>query len=726
MNTQTERRATVLRVLRWAAVLTLISYLLYLIAANVFLNSAWGREVVNRKPEKFRMEWTAARSVWPGVVQLRELRLRGHVRHIEWTAQATTASGRIALLPLLRRQVLIPDVRAENVSGSVARIETEMPPPPFQPGGWSLRIEHIRSDSLHGGQILGWQLTGKGQADVGFSKQFRGGPMQLFDSSVSFADASLAHGERHWLQQARIDGRISMPAHRGAEHPGMARLALLDATVELKGRTVGLQSRLDDEDRYRFDLVPGAGAVEARLNLVDGALANGDRLALQMPLQLQAADGSQQVQSLDAQLAVEDGIAVHLRLPQQAGQQLSLNADLQVPGNTLPLRDWRERVARTSGNLQARGHLPSIGGIVALFARTDWLRIQGNGDIEADLQLAQGQLVAGSRLLARKVEASADLLGNRFRGSADADALIDNGADGQPRSRFNLSMRSFSVAPLGTPTQPYVTGNDLRVDVVSDARLQHMPETAQARVRFKQARIPDLALFNPYLPNDKLRFSGGSGLLTGDLNIEADGDVGQGSLRVDARNARMTAAGIGLGGDVLIDGRLRRGNLQRGNFELAGSRVEVRNVAFDDRNGGSGAGWWAKLDMDNGHVAWRRPSSAGGELRAQMKNVGFLLDMFAQRAEYPAWIGKLIDAGETRVQGRWDWRDKGLVLDRVHAANDRFTVDARLRLQDRERRGDLYASWGILSVAVELEGDQRKLHLLQSRKWYDSRPNLLP
>lgn len=726
MDDKTDSRARTLRLLRWAGLLLLLCYLLYLIAANVFLNSAWGREVVNRKPEKFRMEWTAARSVWPGMVQLRELRLRGHVRHVEWTAQAAKASGRIALLPLLRRQVLIPHVHAENVSGSVVRIETEMPPPPFQPGGWSLRIEHIRSDSLRGGQILGWQLTGTGQVDVGFSKQFRGGPMQLFDSTLTFTDASLSHGKQQWLQSGRIDARFSMPAHRGAEHPGVARLALLDAALQLKGRTLGLQSRLDGEDRYRFDLLPAAGEVEARLHLVDGALANGDRLALQMPLQLQAADGSRHEHALEVLMAVDEGIGVQLRMPQQAGQQLSLNADLQLPGNPLPLRDWRERLASTSGALQARGHLPSIGGIVALFARSEWLKIQGNGDIEADLQLEHGQLVAGSRLVARRVEASADVLGNRFRGSADADAVIENAADGQPRSRLNLAMRSFSVAPLGLPSQPYVTGNDLRVDVISDARLQHMPETAQARIRFQQARIPDLALFNPYLPNDKLRFAGGSGLLTGDLNVEADGDVGQGSLRVDARNARLTAAGIGLGGDVLIDGRLRRGDLKRGNFELAGSRVEVRNVAFDDRNGGSGAGWWAKLDMDDGHVAWRRPSAAGGNLRAQMKNVGFLLDMFAQRAEYPAWVGKLIDAGETRVQGRWDWRDKGLVLDRVHAANDRFTVDARLRLQDRERRGDLHASWGILSVGVELEGEQRKLHLLQSRKWYDSRPDLLP
>ena len=42
--------------------------------------------------------------------------------------------------------------------------------------------------------------------------------------------------------------------------------------------------------------------------------------------------------------------------------------------------------------------------------------------------------------------------------------------------------------------------------------------------RFNRARIPDLARFNPYLPNDKLRFDGGSGTLTGDLRVDGDSD----------------------------------------------------------------------------------------------------------------------------------------------------------------------------------------------------------
>mgnify|MGYP007072895792 FL=1 len=148
-------------------------------------------------------------------------------------------------------------------------------------------------------------------------------------------------------------------------------------------------------------------------------------------------------------------------------------------------------------------------------------------------------------------------------------------------------------------------------------------------------------------------------------------------------------------------------------------------MAFTERGGASRSGWWATLDLDGGHVAWKRPSSAGGRLRAQMKDVGFLLAMFADRTDLPDWIGKVVDAGQASVDGRWQWRGDSLVLDRVHAANDRFGLDARMRLGGSGRSGSLFASWGKLGVGIELQGDKHKLHLLKAREWYDSQPPLL-
>ena len=45
------------RGLRIAGVVLAALYLLYLVGANAFLNSAWGEAVVNRKPERYHATW---------------------------------------------------------------------------------------------------------------------------------------------------------------------------------------------------------------------------------------------------------------------------------------------------------------------------------------------------------------------------------------------------------------------------------------------------------------------------------------------------------------------------------------------------------------------------------------------------------------------------------------------------------------------------------------------
>lgn len=720
--------ATSPRARRWlarAVVPLLALYVLYLIAGNVFFNTSIGQDVVNRKPEKFRIEWSGGHTFWPGRVALREVRMQGHVRRTLWSVRADRASGRVALLPLLRKQIRLPWVEAESVTGAVGRAQAELPPPESRPGGWTLRIDRIASDSVGGGEVFGWAVAGRGTVEVGFSKQFRGGPAELFPSKASFADARVSRDGADWLREGRVDATFAMAPNLSAEYPGLKKLPLFTATLDLDAKTVALHSVLDEAGNYRFEAMPGEGRAEATLALDRGALAKGGRLRVHTPLHSVDADGVGRDNVFDLMLDVDDDLRLRARVPEQAGYNLALDADLHMPGNALPLQDWRERLMRSTGSARGRWHVPSIGGLLALFTQADWLDVDGSGTVEADLQLADGRLAEGSRLRVQDVDAQAAVLGNRFSGRARAEARIEAAADGTARSQVSLAMDRFLVAPGGAPASPYVEGDDLRVDLESDARLDRMRETLQARIRFDGARVPALAAFNPYLPGGGLRFAGGSGRLTGDLRVDGDGEVGEGTLRVDAPKAALALAGLDLRGDVVIDGRLRRGSLQKGNFDLGGSRVALRNVAFSERGGTSRSGWWATVDLERGHVAWKRPSSAGGKLRARMKDVDFLLAMFADRADYPAWIGKVVDAGEVRLDGRWDWRGDALVLDRMHAANERFRVDARLKLQGNARRGDLYASWGRLGVGLELQGAGHQLHLRNAREWFHSRPDLL-
>src|SRR5690606_8211220 len=117
-----------------------IAFAAYLVAGNAFLNSAIGPWAINRKPARFQMDWSHGFTWWPGMAVLWNVDTRGHVRHVQWSAQAQRAHGRIALLPLLAKELRIPSIRAADVQASVDRVNENIEPMPYRPGGWSLRF----------------------------------------------------------------------------------------------------------------------------------------------------------------------------------------------------------------------------------------------------------------------------------------------------------------------------------------------------------------------------------------------------------------------------------------------------------------------------------------------------------------------------------------------------------------------------------------------------------
>lgn len=92
----------------WRALFAVVGvYVLYLFAGNVFLNTSIGPWAVNRKPEKFEIQWAGGSTWWPGRVSVSDVKLRGHVRRTEWSLHADQAEGQISLLPLLDRKSVV-------------------------------------------------------------------------------------------------------------------------------------------------------------------------------------------------------------------------------------------------------------------------------------------------------------------------------------------------------------------------------------------------------------------------------------------------------------------------------------------------------------------------------------------------------------------------------------------------------------------------------------------
>ena len=88
-------------------------------------------------------------------------------------------------------------------------------------------------------------------------------------------------------------------------------------------------------------------------------------------------------------------------------------------------------------------------------------------------------------------------------------------------------------------------------------------------------------------------------------------------------------------------------------------------------------------------------------------------------------MDRLVDSGQVLARAQVQWQGDTLVLDSVHASNDRYEVQARLRLADGQRQGQLLARMGLLSAGVDLRNGQREMHLVRAQEWFNAQPAML-
>ena len=701
-------------------------YILYLIAGNLFLNTSLGPSAINRQPEKFQMQWASGSTWWPGRVALSEVKLQGHVRRTRWSVRAAHASGRIGLLALLRRELHVPHVWVSEVEGSVDKVDAEQPSPAPRPGGWTLRFDRIASDSVRRGSFDKLLLEGQGSARFGFVKQLRGGPMEVLPSTAKFTNARLTQGGQEWLRAGTLDARFAIARHTRAQAQGLDKLRLSDIELHLQGTTAALAVALDAKGQGSFKTVPGQGQAKANLKFSRGALAPGSQLRWQMPVISTGPNSVAHTDHVQVALQVDRDMTLTAYMPPQASGAFGLDADLRVTGNRIPLQDFASLLPRTSGHVAGQWRFSSLRWLGRFFTKTPWLTLDGAGDVSADVQVANGKVAAGSTFSVPQVEVVAEVMSNRIEGSGRAQGRFDAGAHGGLLPTLNIVLNRFNVAANDSLRVPYVQGSDLRLDVAAGEDLAALRDSLRAHLTFKGARIPDLRIYNRYLPSQHLRFESGSGVLSGDLRLDARGEIGRGWLRVAGRKAQMRVAGLALRGDIDINTQLRRADLAKRNFAVDGSAIALDNISFSEPGGQTRSGWWARINLPRARMDWNKPLSLGGNASVRMKDVGFLLSLFSRQKEYPKWVFKLVDAGQAQVQGRVRWRRDTLVLDRIDASNDRFDLQARLRLHGQSRNGSLYVKWGVLSVGVQAAGAQNSFHLLRAKQWYDAQPPLAP
>jgi len=694
-------------------------YALYLLAGNIFLNTPLFDLTTNRKPQKFVMRTGPAITLLPGHVIAWNVHMRGHVNHTVYVLHAERASARLALWPLFRREVRVPHLQASGVSAEVTRVDDVVPPPPRGNQGWTLRFDAIHSDSIQHARFGKLLIIGQGRGTVGFRKQLRGGPSELYDSQVAFSDAIASYDGVQLLDAMKVEATFGYPWHYRDQAPGLAKFDILHGALKVDARSHGI--RVDTDARtLAVSSSPSTGQLQADITLDRGTLQPGSRAVWRVPLQ--AGAGAPDRGTLALQLNAAQDIRLQARLPAREGTGASLDADLNITGRKIPFREPGQLIERTSGRVQGEWIFTSLDWIPALFLRKPWVQLDGGGTVRADLRLKAGELAAGSTVDIPEAAATAEVAGVRMTGTASAHGEL---AAGTPtRATLDVRVPRFNARAGGEKGDTLFDGRDLSLVLSGDGRLREFRKDMRARLRFSNATIPDLTAYNRYLGKGQARLLGGTGTLTGDVELDTDGRVGHGTATLLGNGARLQVAGLDLLGNAEVDATLRRADFKQRYFDLSGTSVQLRNVQVDQQQ--RKTPWQGRVQFRQGRIDAQAPFRVDASAALTMSDAAPLLAVFAERSDYPRWALSLLDSGQVNATTRLRWQAGHLVLDGLEAENERLSLRARLDLLEQNKRGDLYLRWGLLGAGIEMKGKQRQWHLAGAREWFDGRPALLP
>ena len=254
-------------------------YPLYLVAGNWYLRSGDLERRLNRRPERLLIQTDSAWTSWPGVVHVRNLRIRNQTRIVQWWVSMDSGTLHLNLLDLRDRELVITGLSGTGVDFRLRRrvdgrrwtrpLRRELQPPipglanpparrpeviyPPRPprvrrDPWRIRLAQVDLDSVRQIWIEEFRFAGEARIAGGFDmtiwRRLQVDPTRFqIDSGGIFLGA----GPKAQPVLAQASGRVDGEIHPyvPSEHRGWKVFRFVSGRAEAEG-TVRSLAFLDE------------------------------------------------------------------------------------------------------------------------------------------------------------------------------------------------------------------------------------------------------------------------------------------------------------------------------------------------------------------------------------------------------------------------------------------------------------------------------------------------
>jgi len=263
--------------------LAILIYLIYLIPANLFLNSDWGHKLVNRHPERRLMSWESGHSYFPGSVSLNKFSMKVITRRNNWELHLAGVEGRIALFPLMKRTFSVSGLRGRGLEYEYIRLEK----PPEQSAGnkskkrksWTLLFDQFQVQNVKRLSFQGNVMKGTGTLE-GTLHMITRGPLRVFPATLIMKDALLIRNDDTLADHLNFTMKFQSDRYSPSANRGRKALKFFTADLEFQGE---LSEQVVPESmltKFPWLFVQDQGSFHGEIRFDHGIFQKGSRVGL--------------------------------------------------------------------------------------------------------------------------------------------------------------------------------------------------------------------------------------------------------------------------------------------------------------------------------------------------------------------------------------------------------------------------------------------------------------
>lgn len=383
------------------------------------------------------------------------------------------------------------------------------------------------------------------------------------------------------------------------------------------------------------------------------------------------------------------------------GAPLQIDANLSIASHRPRQFKGKEKLQFFTGTVNAKGNFASIGPVSFLPDSELNLTTKGEGDLEAQLNIENGELMPGSQLTFESESLEATFLQFEATGRGIMKASVDS-----KRNRpvaIQIDLDEFQIAEPNNPA-PYLSGSDLNIEGKAHRFLLYSQKgdgTGALAFNIGQGLVEDIQHYNKFIPpNAGLRFLSGSAKTRGGFSIESG--VAHGLIEVSGTAVTLSVRDREIEADFHLSANLSEGDWRTRLFRLKDSTIRLEKVQVSSKVKETAEDWWGEVKIERGDLIWQEPFDLDAKMRLTMRDVEPLLYMFRDPKKKKSKIDEFLNV--KNVDGRMlaQARDEEIHIDPLHIDSDDLEVISKLSLSRDTANGVLYAKFKKVSAHFQI------------------------